>query len=389
MKKKDAWVLATCFLLAALLFRGVATTLAVGLLAWIAFQIIRRRNWKVLACVVSCTVSLVLFEAIGAMYMRSVFSKTFYVDADHRLIPNTAKGINSDGVRCPVEASDFRDETFNVIFLGDSFTFGYNCDSPDDAFPSQLEALVRERRGTDRFRVVNFSWPSSSPGPSFRLLRDVGHKYRPDLVILCLDMTDFHDDLRSAADLPAYEDSPTLYLLARAGLADVVFELRRDFRFDSLWRRRRAGDRPLPIHRLFVTDQPLGASLEDMQETERNIRLIAEHCEERLNADFMLVMLPRNYQYSDRESPESYIRVLYDVGGPFVREPFRWLKAFKSRAEFPCYSLLTDFESCGVFPTCFHDDPHWNRAGHTVAAEAIYRILEGEGYWSRLTEGGG
>ena len=361
------------------MFRQTATTLVVGLIGCMAYLIVWRRNMRVLACVVSCGISLALFEFAGSRIMRASFGRTFYVDADHRLLPNAEQGINSDGIRCPVEADDFDESTFNVIFLGDSFTFGFRCERPADAFPHQLEDIVRQRRATDDFRVINFGWPSSSPGPSYRLLRDVGHKYKPDLVILCLDMTDFHDDLRSAADLPAYEESPTMYLLVRAGLARAAFELRRNFRFNRSWRGHRTGGRPLPLNRMFVTDQSLGSSLEDMRETERNIGLIADHCRTRLGARFMLVLLPRNYQYSDRESPDSQYRVLYSAGGPYLREPFRWLEAYKSRVAFPCHSLLPAFESCGVFPTCFRDDPHWNRDGHTVAAEAIYGILLRDG----------
>ena len=37
--------------------------------------------------------------------------------------------------------------------------------------------------------------------------------------------------------------------------------------------------------------------------------------------------------------------------------------------------LLEDFLSTDVFPTCFRDDPHWNPAGHRVAAEAIVEKL--------------
>ena len=29
------------------------------------------------------------------------------------------------------------------------------------------------------------------------------------------------------------------------------------------------------------------------------------------------------------------------------------------------------FRATDAFPTCFDDDPHWNPAGHRVAAEAI------------------
>jgi hypothetical protein len=39
--------------------------------------------------------------------------------------------------------------------------------------------------------------------------------------------------------------------------------------------------------------------------------------------------------------------------------------------DFPVYSLLEGFQETEVFPTCFHDDPHWNASGSNLAAELI------------------
>ena len=49
-------------------------------------------------------------------------------------------------------------------------------------------------------------WVSSSPLLNLRLLRDVGHKYRPDLVVYSLDMTDFRDDLHYEHALEAGDE---------------------------------------------------------------------------------------------------------------------------------------------------------------------------------------
>lgn len=47
-------------------------------------------------------------------------------DPDHRpASTNVAQGWNEDSIRCLRQPDEFRDEDVNVVFLGDSFTFGF------------------------------------------------------------------------------------------------------------------------------------------------------------------------------------------------------------------------------------------------------------------------
>ncbi len=380
------------FIAAAVLFDRVATSLAVGVLALLFYEIFFRRNLKLIAFTLSAAVSVAAFEYVGRWVLKAQFGRYYGDDADHRLKPNAELGINSDGIRCPVEAEDFTDETYNILFLGDSFTYGSRL-SYEDAFPAQVERMLRERHPELNARTVNFGWISSSPAPSLRLLKDIGAKYKPDLVIQCLDMTDFHDDLWVLGKVGYWDRSPTAYLMARLGFAEQMLELYNASRLNR-WARRRAGrDRPIPAHRFFVVVQPLEYSLPDMEETEHQIRETHRYSRDVLGAKYLLVMLPRHFQYSDRESPKNWEKSSYPLLGPYVREPFKWLDAFRSRATFPCYSLLEDFEQTLVFPTCFEDDPHWNTDGARVAAEGIVRILMQEGiipsHASKLSESAG
>jgi hypothetical protein len=312
------------------------------------------------------------------MVIRNRIARTHHVDIDHRMKSNPAAGINADGIRCPVESADFTADTFNIIFLGDSFTFGERLKHGRDAFPAQLEALCQTKYPAARIRTVNFAWVSSSPLLSNRLLADIGAKYKPRLVVLCLDMTD-SDDLRYLVGAQYIGVSPTAFLLAKAGFAEELAELKKRWNFPELWARLLGRKLVVPGDRFFEVNQPLGESVEYMQATEQNLRRIDAYCRDTLKAKFLLVMLPRCFQYSDKESPRNWERYAYTPLGPYVLEPFKWLEAFRPRAGFPCYSLLEDFKKCGVFPTCFDDDPHWTKEGHAVAAKGMLRILEKEG----------
>jgi len=94
-----------------------------------------------------------------------------------------------------VDSNAFREEDTNIIFLGDSFVYGWGV-RIEDSIPYVLEEKLNDNKTGKRYKVANFGWISSSPLLSSRLLKDIGHKYKPDLVFLAVDMSDFHDDIK-------------------------------------------------------------------------------------------------------------------------------------------------------------------------------------------------
>jgi hypothetical protein len=139
-------------------------------------------------------IAVATFEALGQLVIFR--DKLYFVnDVDHRMKPHHRLDINSDGIRCTLEADQFREQDLNIIMLGDSFIYGYDLNY-EDTIPSQMQVLARNNHPGQHINIVNFAWVSSSPLLSYRLLKDIGDKYQPDLVILGLDMTDFHDDIK-------------------------------------------------------------------------------------------------------------------------------------------------------------------------------------------------
>ena len=131
-------------------------------------------------------------RVVAAAIEQSLFYE-YDQSIDHRMRPDGDE-INSDSLRFRGEAGSIDVDDFNIVFLGDSFTYGLFLEY-EDAVPYVTEQQLASRKCDTQVRVVNFGWPSSSPLLSVRLLRDIGHKYHPDLVVYMLDMTDFHDDL--------------------------------------------------------------------------------------------------------------------------------------------------------------------------------------------------
>lgn len=385
MNRPKPWQFGICFVACALLFEHPIIPLVVGLAAWLLFQLIFKRNRKVLVLMISTALSIACFEWIGRLIIRHNASRFYNTDVDHRFKPDAARGINKDGIRSPVEADDYTDDTFNILLLGDSFVYGVHLDHAD-TIPVQLEKHFAGRYPDKKIRVVNFAWPSSSPGPCYRLLKNVGAKYKPDLVVECLDVTDFRDDLRALSDVGYWDYSPIVYILRRLGLGGELIQLHDAWRPRIWFRRSERLSQPAPAYWQFVVRQPFAASLTFMKETERNLNLINDYCRNVLKVPFAVVLFPRNFQYSDKECPYDPARDTYDVLGPYVREPERWLESLKPRVDFPCESLLSWFEASPVFPKCFDDDPHWTAAGCGVAAEGIARFLNHQSLLGRQPE---
>ncbi len=291
------------------------------------------------------------------------------LDVDHSLSPrDPALPTNSDGVRTPFEPSYFSADGFNLIFLGDSFVFGQGLDYRDTV-PLRVERRLRARHPDCDVKVVNFGWVSSSPILSERLLRRIGSNYDPDLVILGLDMTDFHDDLKYRR---IFEHPGPYRALSKIPIATSAL---RRLAPDSLaWLLDVWTGSHLPRNRFFPVDRPLEETRALLEPLVRSLVRIDETAQQ-LGADFATFVFPRNFQYNPDESPGSWEAHEYAADGPYKLEPFRFFEELKGRVEFPIHSLLDPFRETDVFPTCFQNDPHWNRDGAQVAADAIAVVL--------------
>ncbi|MDH3214986.1 MAG: hypothetical protein OEN01_01690 [Candidatus Krumholzibacteria bacterium] len=320
---------------------------------------------------------LLLCELTGRYRFHSHVSLTR--DVDHRPTPNTAEH-NSDGIRCGKEARDFAPDDLNIIFLGDSYVYGHNT-YPQFAFPLQFEVMARASYPQSSVNVANFGWVSASPYLSLRLLKDIGRKYNPDVIFLCIDMTDFHDDLKyeHLIERPriAYKMLsllPGTFFLGEA----ILGKLTRHGPFDKLYR----AVFGFPKDRFFVVNEPLEQTQEYCANILSNINDVFAYATRDLEARCVLVILPRSFQYSARECPDNWEAYAYEVFGPHVYEPFALFDGLKQNVDYPIYSLLDAFRHTTIFPTCLYNDPHWNAAGCKIAAQSLIRIAEKEGVFA-------
>ncbi len=351
----DAFLAAACSLLALWVLGGLVASR-------------RLRPWQGALLAVPVWLAVETFAAPKLAVPLGLLDYYAVRDPDHRPLNTDPRGgWNADSIRSARPAESFRPEGFNVIFLGDSFTFGVRL-HPDQTIPAKVERQLSRAFPGQEIRVANFAWISASPLLSYRRLVDLGEKYHPDLVVLDVDMTDFRDDI-------LWE-----HMLERRGIYavyDRIPILLKTIQVAAPWLHRRLyawSGADVPERRFFAAEQSLERSRPYLRTLERNVEHIRDWCRAH-GADFAVFVLPRTFQYSDRESPHNWEADQYEVLGPYSLEPFRFFEEVAARADYPVYPLLDAFAKSGVFPTAFDDDPHWNDAGTSVAATAIAEAL--------------
>lgn len=334
---------------------------------------LRRVAFRVVTVVLAFSATYLFAELLLAPWLHErfgLFAAAYFArDVDHRLPANDPRiPTNSDGIRSRRQAEEFVESGTNVVLLGDSFVFGYGL-TVEQSIPSQVERRLRERFPGAEIKVANFGWVSSSPLLDERLLRDVGDRYRPDVIALCIDMADFHDDLVYGRMLESVEVHRALsrfplFVTAMRELAPAAYGALLD---------RLTGVR-VPARPYFMTLAPLDRTRPYTRALMGNVQKIRDYARAHAAA-FVLFVFPRYFQYDAREAPHNWERGQYDLDGAYNLEPFRFFAEQQERVDYPIYSLLETFRETEVFPTCFENDPHWNEAGAAVAAEAIAERL--------------
>jgi hypothetical protein len=225
-------------------------------------------------------------------------------------------------------------------------------------------------------RVFNYGWISSSPYLSLRLLKEIGKKYKPDLVIEVVDMTDFWDDTfyRRAAERQgffkvAHWIPATSMVLGKWG-REVV---KADWFTKPLW--------GTPWQRYFPMERPLSETRPYLDALTGNLDETHRYAEDELQAKFVTFVMPRSVQYSKTETPkdpsDEYTRL-----GAWSLEPFRYFAEVAPQKPYPIISLLDDFRQTQEFPLTMESDPHHTSLGNKVSAQFIWQHLQQQGLFS-------
>ncbi len=390
---KSDWLVASGLICSVLLridaasFLLILVALGAGLVIGVCHGCVRRFGLAVTLVNLAAAVGLLWIGPIlfNAILMHRIGTR-INLTVDHRMKPD-GQEINSDGIRFKGEARDVKSEDYNILFMGDSYTYGYRL-LYEETVPATFEKLA-DSRCSDKIKSFNLGWISSSPLLSYRLLADIGKKYHPDLIVYLLDLTDYHDDLsyamrlRQETDAPIPGGSPTRVVLGQ--ILGRFFDIETLNEFRSVLRPRinqqqTSSSSPVPSDRFFIVNQELEESRNDIERgVISNLSRIQQFGSRVLNAPLAVVLVPRGFQYSFRESPENWEKGAYEVGGPNVRVPSDYFEEKRKELGYPVLDLLPVFEQSEIFPLYFETDPHWNQRGALLAAETIESFLGEEG----------
>ena len=335
----------------------------------------RKKPVRLLYASILCGMIIgLLYNFFSLSFQAEIFAK-LVANPDHRMQrdDNHFSGLNSDNIRSPHEASQIKDEDFNIIFLGDSFVYGFLMAS-ELSPPAQLEQILREKYHRNNINVINFGWTSSSPYLSYRLLQDIGKKYKPDIVLMAIDMSDYRDEwfyksiLQERGYYQYIKQYPrtAFYLKRIMELLEHISDMH-----TRVWGYSGDGG-------YFVARQPLEKSLNLFDDIYATLLEMNDYSKKTLHVPFVVLVPPRHWQYTDKEALNSWENGGFDVMGPYALENFHYFDSKKNTAPFPIITMLEDFQNTDRFPLNFKVDSHWNKNGANFFAEKVAEKIAGQ-----------
>ena len=314
---------------------------------------------------------------------------------------------NPDGLRTSWTRETFRSQRERIVFIGDSFTFGLGVEG-DESVPENLQILLREHLGRDDVGVLNAGVISYSPFLQRLAFREIYRHYEPTLTILMLDLGDIGDDYKYARQVvPGSDPEQPLFDVASShynpddevALLKLASPLLTPFytpwevlrRFQP--RRAPASgylqfevevDGIVETNRWFILRHPLEKTRPFFEATLSYIQDIARQARA-AGSEFLLVVPPRYFQWSDRECPKDWAAYSRQLDEPYEYAVFEFFDEAASRVDFPIKSLLPEFRATTKFPLVFEWDAHWNPDGNRFVAEALADYLEQRGMIGRAS----
>jgi len=94
--------------------------------------------------------------------------------------------LNSAGYRDKEYSKDRNEDTFRIYSLGDSYTFGWLVDYPQDSYPKILEKKLNKKL-SKKVEVINAGTPGLSITEEVTRFKTEGIQYHPDMVLLALN----------------------------------------------------------------------------------------------------------------------------------------------------------------------------------------------------------
>ncbi len=307
---------------------------------------------------------------------------TFEWDTDVKI---NAEGFRDDEI-APKEQFDLR-----ILMLGDSMTWGYGVEK-EETFSEVLQQKLKIK-GV-KADVINAGATSYSPTLEYLLLKNKGLSYRPDIVILNLDMSDIQDDYNYNQERDAEfdqdgnvirvsginkEQTTLLYKIRnKMQINRFIFDKLNliDSRFFNKEGQNNSillGD-PRTDRYAILRDMPVQNETEHWNRTFRYISQVNE-LSKKNNITFVLTLYPYAVQVSPDEWASGRHMFGFNSGVVYSDAPQRKVQKYAERNHLHYVEMLDSFKESSAFPLYFAYDGHINREGHKLAAEVLFSSL--------------
>jgi lysophospholipase L1-like esterase len=258
--------------------------------------------------------------------------------------------INSVGLRDEIEPDDKKSENvFRILNLGDSVTFGIGVHLKD-TYAKKLEKLLNQKgEGKLRYEVINAGVPGYRTCQEIVLLKEVGLKYQPDLILIGFIL----NDAKPLPELPKSILMFASFLKSYSYLYTFV-----EFKMRHLRARiKKEEDNPDAFPYLKNPKNPGWKQCKDA------LREFSNIC--RMNNIKMLLVLIPPYVSSNRENYPYY-------------QLHQMIEEVCNEYNIPFLDLLDVNVFAGVTPESIRIsaiDTHPNSKGHQLIANCIYKYL--------------
>ncbi len=226
---------------------------------WCFFRYFPRTRYKRLGLVLGNLLVFLCLLGVAALagesYFRfaSVETDSFGVSLPARRWFVLYTDLNSEGFRDREWARVKSPGVRRIAFVGDSFTYGWGIERPEDRFPDRIQSAF-DRRARGSVEVMNLAKPGWNTGEQFAAIREGKPRYDIDEVVLCYVANDLEDLLpTSDAFNPTRPPEPKFFNIDSSCLLDYLYRrilvprapsvreyfpcLQNGYRDRALWRR--------------------------------------------------------------------------------------------------------------------------------------------------------
>jgi len=300
----------------------------------------------------------------------------------YRLVPNYEMGyktsdfdsfvkINSEGLRDYEHQKDKDPNTFRILVLGDSFTFGVGVNL-EDSYSKVLESMLNQSYDSGgnkkKYEVINAGIEGFGTGQEYIYLEELGIRYKPDLVIVGLFSNDINDVM---SEIPNSTFTKTwlknhLYVLSYLrGLHKILLI--------------RSKDVKTTFFQIYQEQYPPEFKAA-IQKTKEYLMKVHDFSYSN-GAKTLILIVPSCFEIDRLEWDKKGFGRLYsdDFFNKNMSKFSDIFTEFGKEKSVPTLTLLPTFRNSNIRPLYFTHDPHWTKEGHRLAAESIYNFLEEKG----------